>query len=250
MTDGLADLRGRRLVLRADASTAGGTGHMMRTLALTQAWLDAGGRATWLVAEAPSALLERIRAEGVDVVPVTVPGAGLDDAGLVRDVLAREPTALAVVDGPQFDSPYLERLGDVAERVLLVADEADRPAYPTGFVLNQNAHADRAAYPPDATCRFLLGTQYTLLRREFDPPPPPRTTPPVARRLLVTFGGADPTGMTLRTVVALRRLPEDLRTPIDVRVIVGAANRDAIAPGRRGRRSRSRLSGHRGARRR
>ena len=219
-------LDGRPLVLRADASTAVGTGHMMRTLALSQAWLDAGGRASWLVADAPPALLERISNEGIGVVPIAEPAAGADDASRVREALALEPSAVAVVDGLQFGSGYLDALGEVGARVLLIADEADRPTYPVGFLLNQNAHADRAAYPADATCRFLLGTRYTVLRREFVPPPPPRTTPPVVRRLLVTFGGSDPTGMTARTLAALRRLPEGLRGGLQVRVIVGAANRD------------------------
>ena len=140
--------------------------------------------------------------------------------------LAAEPAAMAVVDGIQFGSPYLEALGGGGGRVLLIADEGDRPTYPVGFLLNQNLHADRAAYPADATCRFLLGTRYTLLRREFAGAPPPRTTPPVAHHLLVTFGGSDPTGMTVRTLMAIRRLPEALRGQLLVRVIVGAANRD------------------------
>ncbi len=227
MTDGRARLDGQPLVLRADASTADGTGHMMRTLALSQAWLDAGGRATWLVAEAPSALLERIANEGIEVAPVAAPAGSPADAALVREALARESRAVAVIDGLQFDSAYLEALGDVGDRVLLIADEADRQTYPVGYLLNQNAHADRAAYPADASCRFLLGTRYTVLRREFAAPPPTRATPQVVRHLLVTFGGSDPTGMTARTLAALRRLPEKLRGPLQVRVIVGAANRDA-----------------------
>jgi spore coat polysaccharide biosynthesis predicted glycosyltransferase SpsG len=133
---------------------------------------------------------------------------------------------VAVVDGPQFDTTYLEALGDVAGRVLVVDDIADRPAYPVGFLLNQNAHADRSEYPADATCRFLLGTRYVLLRREFVAAPPPRTTPSVASRLLVTFGGADPTGATVKTIEALRHLPEAIRGASQVRVIVGAANQD------------------------
>ena len=93
-------------------------------------------------------------------------------------------------------------------------------------MLNQNAHAERDAYPADATGRFLLGTRYVLLRREFAADPPPRSTPDVARAVLVTFGGADPTGMTARTVEALRLLPARIRATVEVSFIVGAANDD------------------------
>ena len=226
MTDDRTRLRDLPLVLRADASTEGGTGHMMRTFALTQAWLDGGGRATWLVADAPALLLDRIEREGVEIVRLASPVASIEDASAVRETLARDATAMAVVDGPEFGIAYLDALDGVAARVLVIDDRADRPVYPVGFLLTPNAHADRAAYPADATCRFLLGTHYTLLRREFVPAPPPRSTAPVARHLLVTFGGADPTGMTARTLMALRRLPEALRSTILVRVIVGAANAD------------------------
>ena len=233
MTVGRSAPLDRRLVVRADATTESGTGHMMRTLALAQAWLDAGGHARWLVADGPAALLERIAHEGIEVV---------SDRGI-----GRQPGRRGCAPGrarPRsrsnrgrrwrpFDEAYLDALGDTSARVLLIADRADRARYPVGFLLNQNAHADRSAYPADATCRFLLGTRYVLLRREFVADPPPRTTPGVAHRILVTFGGADPTGMTARTVEALRLLPDDLRAIVEVRFIVGAANADgpAIASG-------------------
>jgi UDP-2,4-diacetamido-2,4,6-trideoxy-beta-L-altropyranose hydrolase len=216
----------RRLVLRADATTAGGTGHMMRALALAQAWLDGGGHARWLVADAPAGLLERIAHEGIEIVPVAAPAGSQADASELRTALDRDPGAVAVVDGLQFDEAYLDALGEASARVLLIDDRADRARYPVGFLLNQNAHADRSAYPADSTCRFLLGTHYVLLRREFVADPPPRTTPGVAHHILVTFGGADPTGMTGRTVQALRLLPEDLQATVEVRFIIGAANAD------------------------
>ena len=224
--DDRARLSGRRLVVRADATTEGGTGHMMRTLALGQAWIDAGGIVTWRVGAAPASLLERIEADGIEVGRVPVRPGSAEDATDLRDALAADAGAVAVVDGPQFDGAYLDALGEVAERVLFIDDMADRPAYPVGLLLNQNAHADRAEYPPDATCRFLLGTRFVLLRREFVPAPPPRTAPAVARHLLVTFGGADPTGMTAKTIDALQFLPEAIRDRIQVRIVVGAANRD------------------------
>ena len=229
MTAGRSAPLARRLVVRADATTGSGTGHMMRTLALAQAWLDAGGHARWLVADGPAALLERIAHEGIEVVSVAPSAGSRADADALREELGRDPEAIAVVDGVHFDEAYLDALGDTSARVLLIADRADRSRYPVGFLLNQNAHADRSAYPADATCRFLLGTRYVLLRREFVADPPPRTTPGVAHRILVTFGGADPTGMTARTVEALRLLPRDLQAIVEVRFIVGAANADGPA---------------------
>jgi UDP-2,4-diacetamido-2,4,6-trideoxy-beta-L-altropyranose hydrolase len=213
----------RLLILRADASTASGTGHMMRVLALAQAWRDQGGRGRWLAATGPDDLLARIEREEIAIHRLSTT-AGDEDAECVRDALLRDPSAIGVLDGEAFDSEYLDVLTGVAQRVLLIDDMAERARYPVGFVLNQNAHADRAEYPADSASRFLLGLRYVLLRREFATSPPARTIPAIARHLLVTFGGADPTRMTSRTVRALRRLPAALRKGLIVRVIVGAAN--------------------------
>jgi UDP-2,4-diacetamido-2,4,6-trideoxy-beta-L-altropyranose hydrolase len=220
-------LRDRRLVVRADASTEGGTGHLMRALALAQAWRDDGGRATWLVAQAPEALLARITAEGISLVRVDAPSGGEADAGALRRALLADAPAVGVLDGVGFDERYLTSLDGVGGRVLFIDDMAAFTTYPVGLVLNQNVHARRSAYPAPASSRFLLGSRYVLLRREFRPEPPARELPEQARRLLVTFGGADPTGMTSRTLRALRRLPARLRRDLAVRVIIGAANADA-----------------------
>jgi UDP-2,4-diacetamido-2,4,6-trideoxy-beta-L-altropyranose hydrolase len=217
----------RPIILRADATAASGTGHLMRVLALAQAWRDQGGQGRWLVAAGPEALLAQIEREGITLDRLSS-DAG-DDAGCVRDALVRDPSAIAVLDGEGFDDTYLDALAGVSQRVLLIDDMARRPRYPVGFVLNQNAHADRAHYPADSPGRFLLGLRYVLLRREFVSSPPPRTIPTVARHLLVTFGGADPTRMTPRTIGALRRLPAGIRRGLSVRVVVGAANPDANA---------------------
>jgi spore coat polysaccharide biosynthesis predicted glycosyltransferase SpsG len=196
----------------------------MRTLALAQAWRDGGGAARWLLGEAPDPLVRRIAREGIDVHRVEAAPGSPEDAQAVRDALGGSGGARAVVDGLQFGIDYLAGLAPHGDRVLVVDDKGDKDAYPVGWVLNQNAHGDRDTYPAEATARFLIGLRYVLLRREFTSAPRPRVIPAVARRLLVTFGGADPTGMTLRTVAALRLLPAELCERLEVRVIVGAAN--------------------------
>ena len=200
------------MILRADGSAAIGLGHVMRLLALGQAWIDAGGRVEALL-DAPDAILERYRREGIDA-------ASSDDlAGLLR----ADPSSVAVIDRPELDLEDLRALGDGARRTLVVDDLASLPEYPIGLVLNQNAHADPARYRGAAADHLLLGLRYVLLRREFRSVPD-RAVRARARRLLVTFGGGDPTDMTSRTLAALRKLPAGIRSGLDVRVIVGAAN--------------------------
>jgi spore coat polysaccharide biosynthesis predicted glycosyltransferase SpsG len=52
------------LLIRADASVSIGTGHIMRMIALGQAWQAQGGEVHFLCAEITSALEERLASEG------------------------------------------------------------------------------------------------------------------------------------------------------------------------------------------
>jgi spore coat polysaccharide biosynthesis predicted glycosyltransferase SpsG len=60
----------RKLLIRADASTEIGTGHLMRCLALAQAWHAEGGRVTFLSRCDSPALRRRVREEGARFIPL------------------------------------------------------------------------------------------------------------------------------------------------------------------------------------
>ena len=49
------------LILRADAGGSLGSGHVMRCLALGEAWVDGGGSAVIVSADIPEALAARVR---------------------------------------------------------------------------------------------------------------------------------------------------------------------------------------------
>lgn len=56
------------LLIRADANTRIGTGHLMRCLALAQAWQDRGGQTTFITACDSDKLLQQLRDEGFQVI--------------------------------------------------------------------------------------------------------------------------------------------------------------------------------------
>ena len=107
--------------------------------------------------------------------------------------------------------------------VLVIDDMAALPRYPVALVLNQNAHAERSAYPAGDGTAYLLGLPYTMLRREFGVPRPPRPVATRARRTSRRSARADPAGMTARTLRAIATLPGSVRDSIEVIAVVGAA---------------------------
>ncbi|HEV8698335.1 MAG TPA: hypothetical protein VGQ89_11625 [Candidatus Limnocylindrales bacterium] len=217
----------RRLILAGQGSVETGLGHLMRLLALGQAWSDANGRVDALLGAAPDGVVARYVNEGFTV--RHAPSATARDACLaLATELGADPSAVAAIDRPDLKTGDLDALGHAADRVLVVDDMAHLTHYPVALVLNQNVHADRAAYPPGAGTTYLLGIGFVLLRREFRAAVPERHIPERARRLLLTFGGADPTGMTRRTIAALAAAPPALREELEVRAIVGAAHRDDV----------------------
>ena len=71
--------RSERLLIRADAGAHMGTGHLMRCLALAQAWQDAGGSCVFLAAELPAALRDRLATERMPTRGVPAePGSAAD----------------------------------------------------------------------------------------------------------------------------------------------------------------------------
>jgi UDP-2,4-diacetamido-2,4,6-trideoxy-beta-L-altropyranose hydrolase len=221
---------GPLLVLRADGGSTIGVGHAMRMIALGEAWIEHGGRATWLFTEAPGSVIERAATAGIGAERLDVPAGSPADAISIVDRREGDRTGVVVVDGPAFDVAYLEALTAVADRLMVVDDMAMLGRYPSALVLNQNAHADRASYPPDAGPRYLLGLRYAMLRHEFRRDAAPhRPVPERARRVLVTFGGADVAGLTMRTIHAIERLDPSLMRDVEVDVVIGAANPDATS---------------------
>jgi len=216
------------LLFRCDASVAMGTGHVMRCLALAQAWQDAGGRAVFAMADAPAGVRARVLNEGVEVAPVEIPAASYDDARRVKDLARHFRADWVVLDGYHFDAGYQHELKSRGPKVLLMDDEGFVEAgfvepSPVDLILNQNCNATESMYAQrEPYSRLLLGTQYALLRREFaEWQPWKRETSPTARHLLITMGGSDPDDLTGLVMKALSLVKaEGLRST----VVVGASN--------------------------
>ena len=228
MTAGGASASDLRLIIRADASPSIGTGHVMRCLALGQAWQAAGGQVTLVSHDLPPSLAERARTAGASVEPALGPLGDLRDATHLATVVT-DPRDRLVIDGPGLTLAVLATIEPVAERTLVIDDLAKLERYPVSIVVNQNAHAGLLAYPPGT--RLLGGLRWAILRHEFVSPDHHRRRPPsIARRLLIAFGGTDPAGLTRRTtrlILGSTGVREIDR--LELEVVVAATNPDADA---------------------
>lgn len=210
------------LIIRADAGAAMGTGHVMRCLALAQAWKDSGGEVIFITSCRNPALLQRLGREVSAVVQVEKPCPDLSDHEATVRVLRENPGAPVVLDGYHFTPEYQGQIREKAYRLLVIDDLAHLDRYHADLILNQNSYAAELAYPCDANTKLLLGTEYVLLRREFWPWQGwRRRIPETARHVLITMGGSDPENVSLKILQALERVAID---GLQATVVVGGSN--------------------------
>src|SRR5580658_474190 len=206
------------LLIRSDASLAIGTGHVMRCLALAQAWQDAGGTTSLVVAELPDALLPRVTAEGVSLSRVDATPGNSEDAAETVAQARRLRARWVVVDGDRFGSDFLGTVRSAGFRVLLIDDFADRESFPADLIVNPNLDDDEELYRKrGSTARLLMGPSYVLLRREFRQGAGKREIRQTGNRILVTLGGSDPEKLTPKIADAIAHFSD-----LDVTVIAGA----------------------------
>jgi UDP-2,4-diacetamido-2,4,6-trideoxy-beta-L-altropyranose hydrolase len=200
----VAEPKAMNLLMRADASVSTGTGHVMRCLALAQAWQDAGGRVLFAMAQTTTAVADRLQRERAEVVTIEAPAGSERDAQRTTE-LARDTHAdWVVVDGYQFDASYQRALKSAGVRILFLDDYGHAAHYSADIILNQNVCAQAELYSQrESHTRLLLGTRYCLLRREFSARRDSRVIMTSCRRVLVLMGGSDPENLTARVIEAL-----------------------------------------------
>ncbi len=201
------------LVLRADATSGIGMGHVMRCMALASAWVASGGEAVFLGTIESEALRDRVMRSGFHYQAV---GDGLAATLEVLGSVADRP-CWVTVDGYHFATTFHKGLERSGYRVLSLHDGPTLPTLNVSAVLAQDLDQVR-----EENSRLVLaGPAYRLLRPEFmglkrdDPPSRPGSN------VLLTFGGADTKNVTTSVLDSLAGV---MRPKDHVTVLVGPLN--------------------------
>ncbi|MBF0566493.1 MAG: UDP-2,4-diacetamido-2,4,6-trideoxy-beta-L-altropyranose hydrolase [Nitrospirae bacterium] len=226
--DDKEDLQGKTLVLRADSFTGVGTGHLMRAMALGEAWKERGGEVVVVTYCEPLALVSRLKDAGFEVHCLHQPYPSRECGKILAEVssLTSSPanTPWLLLDGLHFDQSYHQYLKGYGYRLAVIDDMAKLSFYDCDLVLNQNLHAFDLHYKTSSGTKLLLGPEFVLLRREF------RNfsrrigqsigaVPDRAQKVLITLGGIDLKNNTEKILLALKELGG-----LDVTVIAGVGN--------------------------
>lgn len=216
------------LVIRADAGFAIGAGHVMRCLALAQAWRKAGGSITFLMASTTTFVKERLAEDRFEVMEKGAQPGSLEDAMNTRNVASQLHVRWLVLDGYHFGADYCSAVVSPEWRILRIEDMPGTEFHTADVILNQNLHAEdsmysirtKAEYAESSKTELLLGPRYALLRDEFvDARQITRKIPVVVSKLLITTGGGDASNLLPLVVEAINFSA----LALDVKVVVGTA---------------------------
>jgi len=201
-------------VLRADASSSIGVGHVMRSLSLGEALLDEGFGVELVSFELAPSLQSLAASCGVEVVELSCAPRSNDDA---QFVLQRNAN-IVVVDGYEFSREFFAVLEASSTPFAVVDDNAETNAHSPSAVINQNPHASASMYAHlHGNSKLMLGLQYAMVRNEVREVAA-MNLPSREGEVFVAMGGADFLGLTAPIVEALAE------TGLQIRVAVGHAN--------------------------
>jgi UDP-2,4-diacetamido-2,4,6-trideoxy-beta-L-altropyranose hydrolase len=202
-----ADTPGK-ILIRADATSEIGTGHVMRCLALAQAWQDAGGKAVFLMANCTPSISSRLAAENCEVISISADAGSAEDADLTNFHALRCQAEWLVLDGYRFTPSYTKQVWSDQRNLLLIDDGREPGAWAADLILNQNLTASEDSYREHSPgAQLLLGSDYCLLRREFAPWREwQRKIPALGDKVLMTLGGSTPAETGEQVMESLSRV--------------------------------------------
>ena len=210
------------LLIRADASPAMGSGHVMRCLALAQGWRKEGGDVVFAMALSTPALNQRLAQENCRIAKISASPGSPEDLQATEIFLRSESPSWVVLDGYDFASAYRNGIREGGARCMVVDDNGGPQDFSTDLVVNQNVHAGAALYPKRGEhTRLLLGPRYAMLREEFaGRDESARDIPDLGRKILVTMGGSDPNEFA---PALLPHLIERFGQEVEIVVVVGGS---------------------------
>ncbi|BBI31781.1 UDP-2,4-diacetamido-2,4,6-trideoxy-beta-L-altropyranose hydrolase [Cohnella abietis] len=222
-----------KIYIRADASVEIGSGHIIRCLTLADR-LKPKADIAFICQELQGNLISYIRSRGysVGVLPPTQ-GSWQTDAEFTMAYVSNHSSLTVdwlIVDHYGLDARFEAMLNRHVKRVMVIDDLADRP-HQCDLLLDQNPYENgekRYLGLVKSSTTLLLGPEYALLKPEFT-----GAKTHVSRRsgevrnVLVSFGGADHTGETVKTLQSLEQLQQIVEDKLCIKVLIGKINAQA-----------------------
>lgn len=210
-----------RVLIRCDGGAQIGWGHVIRCLSIADALREEQGAFVQFLTQGDAAVLEQIRSSSFRVTELDGAVDESEQIAAACESLAIDVLFLDIRTG--LSRSAVERLRWQVSRVVVFDDASERrwaadvAIYPPA---PQVAHLDWTGFVGE----LLAGWEYVPLRKAFS-----QTYQETAReRILVSFGGSDPEGSTMRILQGLVDAGVDQRYGIDVLIGPSCQSKDAL----------------------
>ncbi|MEP0942344.1 MAG: UDP-2,4-diacetamido-2,4,6-trideoxy-beta-L-altropyranose hydrolase [Rhizobiaceae bacterium] len=205
------------MVIRADATTKIGAGHVMRCLALASEWRRRGGEVALIGAVDAPEVRQRVQVNVDQFLPVD------ESAGAALEKLQslNVSSCWIVVDGYHFEDSMLEDYENSGYAVLVVQDGQRVQRVPATAVLAPDVRDLELNRDSFYGRQVFAGPRFRPLRAEFCQARKRRKIDCASASVLVGFGGADSKNTTARVLEALKVV---LRKNDKLFVVLGALN--------------------------
>jgi spore coat polysaccharide biosynthesis predicted glycosyltransferase SpsG len=203
-------LRLPRILFRVDGSASLGMGHVYRSLAVAEELRSISNADIHFLmnAEHPEGI-RRVSQSGYAVRALST-----GDVERTLDAIREYSPNIVVNDVPYLEESYLESLARVGASTVNLVDSLEDIERPGGAasVIISVMHEDQLELDD-----YYAGPSFAIVRESFAGRE--RVPEPVCHRAVVSFGGSDPQGLTLKVLRAL----DPLEAVPDLTVILGPA---------------------------
>ncbi|HHY79216.1 MAG TPA: UDP-2,4-diacetamido-2,4,6-trideoxy-beta-L-altropyranose hydrolase [Thermoanaerobacter sp.] len=203
-----------KVAIRVDGGPKIGMGHITRCLALAEELANNDCNITFITRNDISSIT-KIKEYGFDVNVIDIFTIDEEINYITRIINQFD---ILITDSYEIDYNYLCAMKKTG--VFLVSiDDLNEHDFPCDIVINGNIYAEDLNYK-DVTgkTRFLLGPKYVLMRKEFRDLPKKQIKNKV-ENILITMGGSDPKGVTIKVLKALMS-DRNLRS-LNIDVVIG-----------------------------
>ncbi|RDY23316.1 UDP-2,4-diacetamido-2,4,6-trideoxy-beta-L-altropyranose hydrolase [Romboutsia maritimum] len=189
--------------IRADGDCNKGMGHIVRCTSIAKEFNARGIKPIFITKqnESVSDLLSSHNLQYINIKSIDIK----DEIKEIEKILKGLKINCILTDSYWLSNEYLERLKMIS-KILISIDDNSLYEYPSDIVINANIHAKDLNYKlKNKSCVTLLGTKYSILRKEFQDINPIEIKPNVDR-ILVSMGGVDVNNFTPIALESLSKL--------------------------------------------
>lgn len=211
------------VAFRVDAGPEIGIGHLMRCIALANAFPD--GCKIIFISKLKDSVIKKLEDTPYQLFSIDEDIDYDDEIDYVKNILDENDIDIFVGDTYQvhsshdIDENYLLEVKKFVDTTVVISPKVSL-VLPSDILINGNVFASTLEYKTsNEDTIFLLGPKYALLREEFQDLPDRDINEDVSN-ILVTMGGADPSNLIPKVLEAIHNIDNE---GIHVDIVIGPA---------------------------